>query len=94
MGVSLFSCRDSGRLVHNLGKSYLGIVMGSPDDQRECEGLSANLQRGIELTELVFSLRLAVLWQQNPACTKADVLHEICLANERAWQANQTWPTY
>jgi hypothetical protein len=60
------------------------------DDQREKGRLSDNLQRGIELTELALALRLAMLRQQNPACTMADVMHEIRVAKERAWQANQT----
>jgi hypothetical protein len=47
------------------------------DDQREKGRLSDNLQRGIELTELALALRLAML-------------HEIRVAKERAWQANQT----
>lgn len=60
------------------------------DDQREVERMSANLQRGIKLTELALSLRLAALQQNNPACTMVDVMHEIRLAKERAWQANRT----
>ena len=58
-------------------------------EQQERERMSANLQRGIELTELALSLRLAALRQQNHACTMADVMREIRLAKERAWQANQ-----
>jgi hypothetical protein len=64
--------------------------MSSQDDQRERERMSANLSRGIELTELALSLRLAAMQQQNPACTMVDVMHEIRVAKERAWQANQT----
>lgn len=60
------------------------------DDRREQERISTNLRRGIELTELALSLRLAVLQQQNPACTMVDVMHEIRVTKERAWQANQT----
>lgn len=63
--------------------------MRSQDDQREQERMSANLRRGLELTELALALRLAALRQQNPACSMADVMHEIRVAKERAWQANQ-----
>jgi hypothetical protein len=64
--------------------------MPPQDDQRERERMSANLQRGIKLTELALSLRLATLRQQDPASTIADVMHEIRLAKERAWPANRT----
>lgn len=60
------------------------------DDKAEQDRMAANLRRGIELTELALVLRLATMRQQNPACTMADVMHEIRLAKERAWQANQT----
>lgn len=66
------------------------VSMHPQREQQERERMSANLQRGIELTELTLSLRLAVLRQQNHACTMTDVMHEIRLAKERAWQANQT----
>lgn len=65
------------------------LLMRSQDDQREQERMSANLRRGLELTELALALRLAALRQQNPACSMADVMHEIRVAKERAWQANQ-----
>lgn len=60
------------------------------DDKAEQDRMAANLRRGIELTELALVLRLATMRQQNPACTMVDVMHEIRLAKERAWQANQT----
>lgn len=60
------------------------------DDEKERERMSANLRRGIELTELALSLRLAAMRQHSPACTMADVMCEIRVAKERAWQANQT----
>ena len=66
------------------------LAMSPQDDQREQERMASNLGRGIELTELALSLRLAALRQQNPACTMVDVMHEIRLAKERAWQANLT----
>jgi len=50
------------------------------------EADSANLRRGIELTELALALRLAAMRQHNPACTMADVMHEIRLEKERAWE--------
>ena len=65
------------------------LLMRSQDDQSERERMSANLRRGLELTELALALRLAALQQQNPACSMADVMHEIRVAKERAWQANQ-----
>jgi len=64
--------------------------MPPQDDQKEMEQMSANLRRGIELTELALALRLAAFQQQNHACTMADVMHEIRVAKERAWQSNQT----
>jgi len=51
--------------------------------------MAANLRRAIELTELALALRLAAMRQENPACTMADVMHEIRLQKERAWQLNQ-----
>lgn len=66
------------------------VPMPSQDDQKEREKMSANLRRGIEITELALALRLATFQQQNHACTMADVMHEIRVAKERAWQANQT----
>jgi hypothetical protein len=66
------------------------VFMYPQREQEERERMSANLQRGIELTERALSLRLAALRQQNQAYTMADVMHEIRLAKERAWQANQT----
>lgn len=55
------------------------------DGQSEVERMAANLQRGIELTELALELRLAAMRQDNPACTMADVMHEIRLQKETAW---------
>lgn len=66
------------------------VFMPQRSEQQERERMSANLQRGVELTELALSLRLAAIQQENPACTMADVMHEIRVAKERAWQANQT----
>lgn len=66
------------------------VFMYPQGEQQEGERMSANLQRGIELTELALSLRLAALRQQNQAYTMVDVMHEIRLTKERAWQANQT----
>lgn len=60
------------------------------DDKAEQERMAANLRRGIELTELALALRLATMRQRNPACTMADVMHEIRLAKERAWHPSQT----
>lgn len=60
--------------------------MNPHDDKQEERRIAANLQRGIELTELALALRLAVLRQQNSACTMADVMHEIRLQKEAAWQ--------
>lgn len=59
-------------------------------EKKEEERIAANLRRGIELTELALRLRLAAMRQDNPACTMADVMHEIRLAKERAWRQNQT----
>ncbi len=56
------------------------------DDKREQERMAANLRRGIELTELALALRLAAMRQHNPACTMADVMHEIRLAKEEEWR--------
>jgi hypothetical protein len=52
--------------------------------------MAANLRRAIELTELALALRLAAMRQRNPACTMADVMHEIRCAKERAWHPSQT----
>jgi hypothetical protein len=60
------------------------------DGTQEERRMAVNLRRGIELTELALALRLATLQQQNPACTMADVMHEIRLAKERAWHPSQT----
>lgn len=64
--------------------------MNTQDEKKEEERMVANLRRGIELTELALALRLAAMRQDNPACTMADVMHEIRLAKERAWRQNQT----
>jgi hypothetical protein len=55
------------------------------DRQAELDRMAANLQKGIELTELALRLRLAGMRRKNPNATMADVMHEICLAKERAW---------
>jgi len=59
-------------------------------DRRDEERVAANLRRGIELTELALALRLAMMRQDNPACTMADVMREIRVAKERAWRPSQT----
>lgn len=59
------------------------------DRQAELDRMSANLQKGIELTELALRLRLAGMRQKNPNATMADVMHEIRLAKERAWHRGQ-----
>lgn len=60
------------------------------DDKAEQDRMAANLRQGIELTELALVLRLAAMRQRNPACTMADVMHEIRLTKERAWRPSQT----
>lgn len=60
--------------------------MNAHDEER----MAANLRRGIELTKLALALRLATMRQQHPACTMADVMHEIRLTKERAWRLKQT----
>ena len=64
--------------------------MSTQDEKQEEKRIAANLRRGIELTEVALALRLAAMRQENPACTMADVMHEIRLAKERAWRQNQT----
>lgn len=64
--------------------------MNTRDDNREMERMAENLRRAIELTELALALRLAAMRQENPACTMADVMHQIRLQKERAWELNQT----
>lgn len=64
--------------------------MHPQDDKREQERMAANLRRGLELTELALGLRLAAMRKQNPACTMADVMHEIRLAKEQAWRQNRS----
>lgn len=64
--------------------------MSLQDEKQEENRIAANLRRGIELTEVALALRLAAMRQENPACTMADVMHEIRLAKERAWRQNQT----
>lgn len=59
-------------------------------EQVERDRMAANLCRGLELTELALALRLAAMRQRNPACTMADVMHEIRLAKEQAWRQNRT----
>ncbi|MDH5668961.1 MAG: hypothetical protein OEY86_13205 [Nitrospira sp.] len=64
--------------------------MNLQGDKRDEERMAANLRRGIKLTDLALALRLAAIRQQDPACTMADVMHEIRLQKERAWQLNRT----
>jgi len=64
--------------------------VSTQDEKQEEKRIAANLRRGIELTEVALALRLAAMRQENPACTMADVMHEIRLAKERAWRQNQT----
>ena len=54
--------------------------------QAERDRMADNLRRGLELTELALALRLAAMRQHNPACTMADVMHEIRLAKEEEWR--------
>ncbi len=56
------------------------------DRQAELDRMSANFQTGIELTELALRLRLAGMRQKNPNATMVDVMHEIRLEKEAAWQ--------
>ncbi len=60
-----------------------------PDDRRIAE----NLRRAVELTELGLALRGAVIEQQHvPGKGEgiAQVMHEIRLAKEQAWQQSQS----
>jgi hypothetical protein len=47
--------------------------------------MAAHLRRDFELTDLALALRLHAMWQDDPACTMADVMHEIQLQKERSW---------
>lgn len=61
----------------------------SPDDVRIAE----NLRRTIELTEFGLALRRAVIEQQHVLGKGegiAQVMHEIRLAKEQAWQQSQS----
>lgn len=58
----------------------------NPGTQAELDRMSANLQKAIELTELALALRLAAMRHTNSAATMADVMHEIRLQKEAAWQ--------
>ena len=61
----------------------------SPDDVRIAE----NLRRTVELTELGLALRQAVIEQRNvPGMGDgiAQVMHEIRLAKEQAWQQSRS----
>lgn len=59
----------------------------SPDDLR----IADNLRRTIELTELGLALRRAVIEQRNgPGEGISQVMHEIRLAKEQAWQQSQS----
>ncbi|MBS0172395.1 MAG: hypothetical protein JSR62_18785 [Nitrospira sp.] len=60
-----------------------------PDDKR----IADNLRRTIELTELGLALRQAVIEQrgiQGAGEGIAQVMHEIRLAKEQAWQQSQS----
>lgn len=53
--------------------------------------IAANLRRAIELTELGFALRRAVLQQDDPQTdAMVHVMHEIRCAKERAWLKNHS----
>lgn len=69
---------------------YGRVCVSTQDRTQEEERMASNLRRAIELTELALALRLAAMRQRNPACTMVDVMHEIRLQKERAWQLNQT----
>jgi hypothetical protein len=56
------------------------------DSLSEEERMAANLQKAFELTKLALELRLAAMRQDNPDCSMADVMHEIRLQKEAAWQ--------
>lgn len=61
----------------------------SPDNIR----LADNLRRTVELTELGLALRRAVIEQRNVSGAGegiAQVMHEIRLAKEQAWQQSQS----
>ncbi len=61
----------------------------SPDNMRIAE----NLRRTAELTELGLALRQAVIEQRNgPGAGEGivQVMHEIRLAKEQAWQESQS----
>jgi hypothetical protein len=61
----------------------------SPDNIRIAE----NLRHTIELTELGLALRQAVIKQRNVSGAGegiAQVMHEIRLAKEQAWQQSQS----
>ena len=61
----------------------------SPDDVRIAE----NLRRTVELTELGLAMRQAVIEQRNvPGLGDgiAQVMHEIRLAKEQAWQQSRS----
>ena len=61
----------------------------SPDKIR----IADNLRRTVELTELGLALRQAVIEQRNePGASEgiAQVMHEIRLAKEEAWQQSQS----
>ena len=61
----------------------------SPDNIRIAE----NLRHTIELTELGVALRQAVIKQRNVSGAGdgiAQVMHEIRLAKEQAWQQSQS----
>ncbi|MBX3343069.1 MAG: hypothetical protein KF711_15875 [Nitrospira sp.] len=61
----------------------------SPDNIR----IADNLRRTIELTELGLALRQAVIEQRNERGVGegiSQVMHEIRLAKEQAWQQSQS----
>ena len=53
--------------------------------------IADNLRRTVELTELGLALRRAVIEQRNgPGEGISQVMHEIRLAKEQAWQQSQS----
>jgi hypothetical protein len=53
--------------------------------------MAAYLRRAMELTELGLALRRSVLQQDNPqGDAMAQVMREIRLAKEQAWQQNRS----
>lgn len=60
---------------------------GQPDDSR----IAANLRHAIESTELELALSRSVLQQDEPqGDAMVQVMREIRLAKEQAWQQNRS----